>query len=158
MIKGKLPTADAKTSQDFSAAISFLSRDLKNLATGKHPIDSDKVFANIIEMTTSQSGGGKFESHRKYIDIHYIISGEEIIGVCHTGKLDAITEYDEKGDFTLYSIPEEYDRVTLKEGDFAIFFPEDAHMPGCSFNTPKKIRKVVVKFSLEDYDSDGSSD
>ena len=49
-------------------------------ADGKYEIAGDEIFASVMTYTTAPENEKKFELHRKYIDIQYIISGEEIIG------------------------------------------------------------------------------
>src|SRR3954470_16939039 len=51
--------------------------DLKNLANGKHVIDGDNVYAIVTEAPTKDYDKTAFESHRKYIDLQYVITGEE---------------------------------------------------------------------------------
>ena len=88
------------------------------------------------------------ESHRKYIDIQYMISGTEVMGV---GQLDTMTEEVEakpQNDIWFHRGPMDY--ITVSQGMFAVFFPNDVHRPGvCVDGKPLDYRKVVVKVSLE---------
>jgi len=60
-----------------------------------------------------------------------------------------ITEdYDPATDLVKYDPDSADSVVVLKEGDFAIFLPEDAHMPGAAFKEPAKVKKIVVKVQL----------
>ena len=56
--------------------------DLKNIKPGKYEIDGENIFALISEYKTKSEQEGKLEAHRKYIDVQYVISGEEIDGIC----------------------------------------------------------------------------
>ena len=87
-----------------------------------------------------------FEAHKKYIDIHYCISGSEGIGYADVATLTPTTEYDEENDYFLLS--GDYQKVILHEGDFCIVFPEDAHIPMMSGFTGGKLLKAVAKVKL----------
>ena len=90
---------------------------------------------------------GKWEAHRKYIDIQYVLSGRERMGYSNTGKLKALTQYDEEKDYALYKGKGEM--LTFTSGTFAVFFPEDAHMPCIKAENNEEVRKVVVKVRLK---------
>lgn len=84
------------------------------------------------------------ESHRKYIDIQYMISGTEVMGV---GQLDTMTEEVEarpQNDIWFHRGPMDY--ITVAEGMFAVFFPNDAHAPCISpASGANAVRKCVFK-------------
>ena len=56
------------------------STDLKNLQQGKYEIEGKNIFAMISEYQTKPESEGKLEAHKKYIDVQYVISGEERMG------------------------------------------------------------------------------
>ena len=77
-------------------AFAFLqSHDLKSLAKGRYPIDSNFVYANVTEDPSKDFDKTTWESHRKYVDLQYVIDGEEKIGVFPAAKAQVIKEYDE---------------------------------------------------------------
>ena len=86
-----------------------------------------------------------FEAHRNYLDIHFVISGEEGMGYSDISKLSVTKEYDEGGDYLLLS--GDYDKLILKPGDFCITFPEDAHIPVMTAGGAG-LKKAVVKIRL----------
>src|SRR5438045_88229 len=77
--------------------------DLNKLPKGKYPIDGDNVFASVTTDSTKDFNKTNWESHRKYIDIQYVIDGEEKIGVYPVSKATVSKEYDEKRDAANYS-------------------------------------------------------
>lgn len=89
-----------------------------------------------------------FESHRKNIDVQFILEGEEIIEVDNIQNLNVNFEYDESMDLIKYDDSSFSSSIKLKKGDIAIFFPDDAHMPGIKINESKKIIKTVVKVRI----------
>jgi len=86
-----------------------------------------------------------YESHRKYIDIQYVISGQEKMGIAPTGKAPAIVkEYDPEKDVVFYSMEDSAVRLA-DQNHFYVFFPADAHKPGIKAGEPAQVRKVVIK-------------
>ncbi len=127
----------------FNKAFEFIRKtDFSKLADGKYEIDNDKLFAMVQEYNTKNETKGKPEAHRKYIDIQYIHSGVELIGVAPLKNNILISDEPEK-DLAFYE--SETSLIKLNTGMFAVFFPEDLHMPGIKLNQSAKVKKVVVK-------------
>ena len=83
------------------------------------------------------------EAHRKYIDIQYIISGKEQMGVA---QLDVAEEIEARPENDIWFYHSPMDFVTVSEGMFAVFFPSDAHAPCISpAGESNPVRKCVFK-------------
>ncbi|MBM3801375.1 MAG: DUF386 domain-containing protein [Acidimicrobiia bacterium] len=133
-------------------AFEFLEKaSSRDLPAGKHPIDGDRFFAIVVRADSRSPETAEFEAHRKYLDIQYLVSGREMIGVAPTETLEVSSPYDEGREAALYSIPAEYTKLEMEPDRFAIFFPEDAHMPNCHLGGPQKLHKIVVKVALDCY-------
>lgn len=89
-----------------------------------------------------------FESHRKYIDIQFILSGEEIIEVSNATLLVVSLAYNEQADLIKYEDIKQASSIVLKAGDAAIFYPQDAHMPCIKATDELKVVKAVVKVKI----------
>ena len=125
-------------------AFAFLKeQDLQTLANGKHPIDGDSVFAIVTENPTKDYDSTQWESHRGYVDLHYVISGEEKIGVYPITKLTVTKPYDASKDIANYS--GEGKTYSAVPGTFFLFFPSDAHRPGITTGDKKADKKIVIK-------------
>lgn len=132
----------ASISLAFQKAFEFLrKKDLINLPTGRYEIDGDNIYVNIDEYETKISDN--VESHKKYIDIQYLIKGEENIGVASPNNLKIIEEYNDEKDIVFYN--GDTRKIKIKENEFVIFYPEDAHLPCQIINFPQKVKKAVVK-------------
>ena len=115
----------------------------KNPEDGKYIIDGENIFASVMTYTTAPAALKKFELHRKYIDIQYILKGNEIIGGVSE---KALTPTDGDGtDIEFFNIPKRYDEIRLAEGDLAIILPPEPHAPGLADTQPTTVRKIVVK-------------
>lgn len=89
-----------------------------------------------------------FESHRKYIDVQFILSGEEIIEVSDTNLLCVDLAYNDEMDYVKYRDKNGSSSIVLKAGDVAIFYPQDAHMPCIKVGESAKVIKAVVKVRI----------
>jgi YhcH/YjgK/YiaL family protein len=89
-----------------------------------------------------------FESHRKYIDIQVILKGEEIIEIKNIKDMKIKKEYNPETDLIIYEDEKEASKLILKAGDVAVFYPEDAHMPGLKLSNSVKVIKTVVKVQI----------
>ncbi len=100
---------------------------------------------------TCDTGAGEskkpFEAHKDYIDIHYCIDGSEGIGYNDVSRLRATTEYNAADDY--YLLEGEYSKIVLREGDFCVVFPEDAHIPMMSGAVAGPLLKAVAKVRVK---------
>ena len=131
-----------------AAGFDFLHKLSPKIADGRHEIDGDRLFALVQSYTTTPAAARKLEHHRKYADIQYLFAGEEIIEHAPLDGLPVDTPFDEAKDYGLVRDLSVRSAVVLRPGGWAIFFPQDAHKPGCASGSPTAVRKVVVKVLL----------
>lgn len=120
--------------------------DLEAIPSGKHDIDGDIIFALVQEYQTKPLAECKLESHKKYIDIQYVIRGEEFMGVT-TKNNQKILEVNEDKDYTFYEGTTSLVRVS--KGMFTIFFPDDLHQPCVQTELASEVKKVVIKVLIQ---------
>ena len=140
--------------KDFAKAFSFI-RDLKEDAQeGTTIIDEDNVWVNVIEVNHAPQAEGAsnsikvFEAHKKYLDIHYILCGEEKFGYANKESLKIKQPYNAEEDYEL--LEGETNAILLKKGDFAITYPEDAHIPDLEKACDGKLVRVVAKVRISE--------
>lgn len=121
--------------------------DIHSLPEGSYPVVGEDVVAHVQEYTTFPADQGLFETHEKYFDIQYMVSGKEQFGICKRDGL-IVKERKEENDLIFYEEPELSGTVLLLEGDFIVVAPEDAHKPRCVAGEPCKVKKVVIKVAL----------
>ena len=115
---------------------------------GRYDIDGDEVFAMVQSYTSAPASEKKFEAHRKYTDIQFLVSGTEIMLCTPVSGLVPATEFDAKKDIVFFAEPTTSTIIQCVPGTFTVFFPHDGHKPGCSVSGPTAIRKVVVKVAV----------
>lgn len=121
--------------------------DLNSIADGRYEIDGENVYASVQTYETKDDA--KYESHRKYIDIQYMIKGEELIGVTDSENCTTCIEYDSEKDLEFYDINTNEEFFELKSGQFMLFYPHDLHKPSIKKCQRKLVKKVVVKVAVE---------
>ncbi len=139
-----LPASDG-----LEPAFEYLAKlDLAGVTPGRTPIIGDDVYAVASKYTTRAFEAARFEAHRKYLDIQYVVSGQETIGFLpSTEGLKVLEPYDAEKDIELFAVPEAYARLAMRAGQFALLRPGQAHMPNCHLDGPHDVTKVVVKVS-----------
>ena len=135
------------TNERFAVAFDFVKKIFADgVEDGRHVIDGDALYVNVMTYESKEAERSCFEAHKNYIDIQVIIEGEEIIGFESNDKLTVTKEYDDEGDYMLYSLNDKYDSIRVGSGEFAIIFPEEPHAPGIAADgKPARVRKAVVK-------------
>ncbi len=132
-------------------ALDYLKKtDFSSVENGKHLIQGDKLFAVVMNYTTEPKEKKKAEAHQKYIDLQYVVSGEEMMGVAPLSLNPRPSEmYDPNKEAAFYETPMGEMELPMKAGNYAVLFPEDIHRPGCSLNKSTEVRKVVVKVTMD---------
>lgn len=131
----------------FKKAFDYIkSNDLLNSPLGRVELQGDDLFINNVEVDALTKEEQILEIHRKYIDIHLLLQGEETMGWLPTEDLKIEKQaFNQETDCALYSDkPSTY--VSMVPGDFIIVYPEDAHGPIIGEG---KIRKLIVKVKMD---------
>lgn len=131
-------------------AFRFLKNtDLTKLEVKRYDIDGDNLFATVSEYLSKNEEVAKFEAHRKYIDIQYVISGKEIMNVAPLKTVkEVLVPYDAEKDIEFLTVSKIAD-FKASPSCFFIFFPDDAHRPGLKDGVNSPVRKLVIKLKVE---------
>lgn len=128
------------------AALRYISELDRSITDGVHPIDGDDLVARVQSYATRDESEQGWESHRQYVDVQVLLSGEEKILYAPIDALVASTSYDSGADLLRYERGvSEPQSLRLTPDSFAIFFPHDGHKPGVMISSPLQVRKLVVK-------------
>jgi len=150
MIHDKLGNAGtyAGLGPAFARALAWLGgQDLPSLAEGRIDIEGDAIYALVQKYRTEERSTRSYETHRRYADIQLIAKGRETIVYRQAAGLSALSSYDEARDFAAWRLDGGID-LLLEEGEFAVFFPQDAHAPKVAPAAPAEVVKIVVKVCL----------
>jgi len=131
----------------FETGFNFLkNHPVEQLKDGKNVIDEDRLFAIVMATEGKGKENAVFETHRRYIDIQFTVSGCDTIGWDEKTRCTPDPKgYNLDDDVEFYT-----DRPTLwipvSSGRFAVFYPEDAHAP---LGTDAFVRKIVIKVAVD---------
>jgi len=139
-----------KQKDRWDKAFTFLKEnDLTKMELKRYDIDGNNVYAPFSEYLSKEDTAARYEAHRAYADIQYVISGRELMGIAPLSDLkDVLVPYDAAKDVefmtvnTIKNVPATPDR-------FFIFLPSDIHRPGLKDGVNSPVRKVVVKVKLD---------
>ena len=135
--------------KNLDKAIDFIvERKYLNASYGKNIIDGDAVYFNCPEKPmTRENTDLELEYHKKYIDIHIVLEGEEIITYTPFEDCIEIQNYNIEGDYGLVKGKAQAELI-LNGKNFLLFFPEEPHLALLKVNTPKEIKKIIFKVEL----------
>ncbi len=100
----------------------------------------------VQQAATKPAAGAKFEAHRNYLDIQYIVKGEEYVGWAPLETLEMEGEYNAAKDKSTLVGPADFMRIGA--GYCYVVYPEDGHIPGVYLETPSDLIKLVVKLKV----------
>ena len=131
---------------NFKTIFDYLkTHDLSTMECGSYELEGKNLYFNLQEGETKPVQ--KLEAHRKYIDIQVVVNGEEYMGYTNINNTTVTEEYSEEKDVMFLN--GEVDKVKATNKHFVIFYPQDAHMPSLSVDTPKVVKKAIFKILIK---------
>lgn len=128
----------------FYKAFEYIEAYLNHpIESGVYEIEGKDLFVKIQDYDTRTEG--YLEVHKHYIDIQYMVEGTERVEYSLLDGLIPINVYDEGEDVQFLEDGKERFQFLLKPGNFAIFYPNDAHKPSMCIDKPVSAKKLVCK-------------
>ena len=131
----------------FARALAFLRQpDLADWPTGRHPLDGDRVVAIVERRDAVGQAAAVMEAHRRYIDLQFTVTGDEVIGwrplsECRTPREPFAVERD-----VGFFLDQPKVWLPVPSGYVAILYPEDGHAPLAGTGP---LHKVVMKVAVD---------
>lgn len=100
----------------------------------------------VVMSGTTLPAEGSAEAHRLYLDIQYIVKGQEVVGWAPLDKLSPVGEFDDEKDVGFYQGAYEY--IRIPQGHCYVAFPEDGHLPSRHLEAANEYTKIVVKLKV----------
>lgn len=141
------PTLPASARPQLPAALDAIRSLTPDAPDGRVDL-ADGMYLVVSRYATKPAAEKPYEAHRKYIDVQGLLAGEEFIGLAETAELTEQTPYDPQADCALYHAPAREHQIVLRPGWAVVLDPADAHRPGCCFDQPAEVCKVVVKLPV----------
>jgi biofilm protein TabA len=112
-------------------------------------IDGKNLFVRVMEYQPKPAQENKFETHKLYADIQYVVQGVELMQIAPTSALTPLGTYDPTGDYEFFKAENDITDLVVRAGEFTYFYPGEAHRPAClykSFNST--VKKLVFKIKI----------
>jgi len=127
----------------------ILNTDFSTKIDGRHLVDGNRVCYNLSTYNTTFVANRPAEAHWEHIDFQYMVSGEESLGWAPYDKdMVVLEKYDEDRDMVTFAQVEDESFFTLKQGMYAVFFPNDVHRSGIQSKRSMQVRKAVFKVKI----------
>lgn len=125
---------------------SILSGDFKTQDPGRYELAGDKVFCFVQDNQLAEPGQ-RFEYHRNYADLHFLLAGQEMISYGYDG-LEDLEPYQAQSDVGFLTASSQLD-LTINDQYFAFFLPGESHLPNQKAGEGEQVRKLVYKILIE---------
>ena len=124
------------------------SEQAAQLSPGKYELRGQSLYAIVDEYMTRQRESCRLETHRRYIDVQYMVKGRELMGYAPAMSLEPDGLFDDGRDVQFHQGHADF--FLLQQGMFAVMLPGDGHMPGVAVdNQPETVKKIVVKVAVD---------
>ncbi|CAI1826606.1 uncharacterized protein, YhcH/YjgK/YiaL family [Serratia entomophila] len=120
-------------------------QDLAELAPGRHAIDGDRIFMDVMTLMTGAEEEKRAVLHQEYTTLHLLISGEERFDYGLPGEWRSECAYDERNDVQLLGNGRLPQSLHLTHGMFVIVSQMEPYKCGCHWRRPQQIKKAVIK-------------
>ena len=131
-------------------AVAFAKKIGPAAKDGRYALKNDAMYAILSSYRTKIENRLPFEAHRKYIDVQFLLKGEERIDVAQTETFKIKDRYSPEKDIVFIHCPPKYSSILLEPGQFVLLYPHDFHRPAQSAHGhPEEARKLVIKIRVK---------
>ena len=128
-------------------ALEYLKQtNFSGVEHGDYALDGENMFAKVRCMASRRPEDARWEAHREYADVHYLVEGQEKMGYASAARVQSAGPYDVKKD--VYFLAAEGDFFDVPKGYFVLFAPEEIHMPALAQPIPSRIKRVIIKVKM----------
>ena len=139
----------SKTLQEkLAEALAFMEGvKFDEMELGRHDINDD-FFLLVQKYDSKEPTTARFESHKNYVDIQYVVEGKESIEIAPVSVMEVTESYIPERDVEFYADKEDAAKFVLTTGGYAILYPADAHKPGVRVGESVPVKKMVGKVRI----------
>ena len=123
------------------------THDLSQVPAERITLDGERLFINVADASLKSPEEQVLEVHRRYIDVHFPLSSNEVMGWSPLQGLqtESVNPFNDEDDYAVYAeTAQTY--LTIRPGEFVIVWPEDAHAPIIGEG---KLRKLIAKVLID---------
>jgi biofilm protein TabA len=134
---------------DIYAGLKYLAALTPDVALGEYQVNAN-VKALVTSYDTKVENEQRYEAHTFVIDVQFPIVGLEGIEWSLRSGMREIEAYDAAKDRTMYTAAVNKTTITIGNGFFAVFWPNDAHNPQrAAAGKAETIKKVTLKVKVK---------
>jgi YhcH/YjgK/YiaL family protein len=132
------------------AILKFIAEhNCAQLPDGEITIQGRALFVRVMSYVPKPAMENRFEIHHMYADVQYVVSGAEIMQIARIKDLTPLGDYDDQGDYHFFKASGATSDVIVEAGEFAVFYPHQAHRPSCSYESYRgQVKKLVFKVKI----------
>ena len=151
MIKDKLDNLHIyeNTHPLFKEAFKWLKENATpDIADGRIEVKGDKIIALPQHYNTHPFESAKFETHKKYIDIQYVVSGVEDVYLGNPELMTSAIPFNPEKDIAFFDGSGE--AIRLHPREFLIIWPHEAHEPCVTAGEKSAyVHKIIMKIAAK---------
>ena len=106
---------------------------------------NDEFYYNYLEYEAKEPTNTIYEAHKNYVDIQYIVEGQEQVDVSFEEYMELDTPYDAEKDIMFFKNPSNHFTRILGPGEYVIVLPHELHKPGQKVGENGNVKKIVGK-------------
>lgn len=150
MIKDLFSNLERYNIPHASAITAFVTQNnCLDLPNGQITIDHEDLFVRVMEYLPKEPRENRFETHRRYADVQYIVKGIELMQIIPSDGLTAVSDHDNAGDYQFFKGDAFISDLVVREGEFTYFHPGEAHRPSCIYKECRQaVKKLVFKVRI----------
>lgn len=118
--------------------------DKSTLTPGIHEVN-DEFYYNYLEYEAKEPTNSIYEAHKNYVDIQYIVEGQEHVDVSFEEYMELDTPYDAEKDIMFFKNPQKCFSRILGPEEYVIVLPHELHKPGQKVGENGNVKKIVGK-------------
>ena len=134
--------------EKITEALEFIKNLDKNSLTPGITEVNDEFYYNYLEYETKEPTNTIYEAHKNYVDIQYIVEGQEKVDVSFEEYMELDTPYDTEKDIMFFKEPQEHFSRILGPDEYVIVLPYELHKPGQKVGENCNVKKIVGKVKL----------
>lgn len=116
------------------------------LEEGDHPIQGESLYVKVLNYIPNQAEKNNFETHEFYTDVQVLIEGTELMQTAPSDCIEEKPGCEMEGDWKFFSANKYISDFVVRKGQFVVFFPQEAHRPGCQYqDLDTRVKKLVFK-------------
>lgn len=152
MIFGKLDDFEAMGLESLGGAvwrsIEWIRKLPANASEGRYRLGQSRIHALVMRCATVDPARAQFESHRRFVDLHYTMDGGEVIEWAPRDSLEDSGPYHSRRDVQIHQPGSVRGRVVMTAGYFALITPIEAHRPKVRAAGFGHVAKLVLKIPV----------